>query len=57
MSVFSQQQQPQQQTGMQGSLSADGYGFSNTSYDHMHLLDTQSAVAAFKQAFSRYIDR
>ncbi|XP_049330166.1 epidermal growth factor receptor kinase substrate 8a isoform X2 [Astyanax mexicanus] len=36
---------------------ADGYAFSNTAYQRMHLLDTDMAVAAFKQAVSRHIDR
>uniref|UniRef100_A0A8B9LDU1 Epidermal growth factor receptor pathway substrate 8a n=1 Tax=Astyanax mexicanus TaxID=7994 RepID=A0A8B9LDU1_ASTMX len=42
---------------MQDFPIADGYAFSNTAYQRMHLLDTDMAVAAFKQAVSRHIDR
>ncbi|TTD62574.1 Epidermal growth factor receptor kinase substrate 8 [Bagarius yarrelli] len=40
----------------------DGYGFTTTTtttttYEHMHLPDTHTAMAAFKQAFSQHIDR
>ncbi|KAG7454494.1 hypothetical protein MATL_G00260300 [Megalops atlanticus] len=37
--------------------SADGYAFSNTAYKRKHLLDQDMAVAAFKQAVSRHVDR
>ncbi|RXN27231.1 epidermal growth factor receptor kinase substrate 8-like isoform X1 [Labeo rohita] len=36
---------------------ADGYGYSNTSYKRLHLLEPDMAVAAFKHAVSRHVDR
>ncbi|XP_060758852.1 epidermal growth factor receptor kinase substrate 8a isoform X3 [Neoarius graeffei] len=48
---------PEQQANMQEFPSAEGYGFPTTAYEHMHLLDTHMAVAAFKQAFSHHVDR
>ncbi|KAL7370570.1 hypothetical protein ABVT39_004161 [Epinephelus coioides] len=36
---------------------ADGYAFANTSYKRMQILDQESAMAAFKQAVSRRVDR
>ncbi|KAG9280577.1 epidermal growth factor receptor kinase substrate 8 isoform X3 [Astyanax mexicanus] len=47
----------EQQARVQDFPIADGYAFSNTAYQRMHLLDTDMAVAAFKQAVSRHIDR
>ncbi|XP_030623531.1 epidermal growth factor receptor kinase substrate 8a [Chanos chanos] len=48
---------PQEQPNIQDFPSADGYAFSNTAYKRMHLLDQDMAVAAFKQAVSRHVDR
>ncbi|XP_026779234.3 epidermal growth factor receptor kinase substrate 8a isoform X6 [Pangasianodon hypophthalmus] len=48
---------PEQQANVQEFPSAEGYGFTTTAYEHMHLLDTHTAVAAFKQAFSHHVDR
>ncbi|XP_053506620.1 epidermal growth factor receptor kinase substrate 8a isoform X5 [Ictalurus furcatus] len=48
---------PQQQANVQEFPSADGYGFTSAAYDHMHLLDSHTAVAALKQAFSHHVDR
>ncbi|XP_017349482.1 epidermal growth factor receptor kinase substrate 8a isoform X4 [Ictalurus punctatus] len=48
---------PQQQANVQEFPSADGYGFTSTAYDHTHLLDSHTAVAALKQAFSHHVDR
>ncbi|XP_058628269.1 epidermal growth factor receptor kinase substrate 8a isoform X2 [Onychostoma macrolepis] len=36
---------------------ADGYGYSHTSYKRLHLLEPDMAVAAFKHAVSRHVDR
>ncbi|XP_051546515.1 epidermal growth factor receptor kinase substrate 8-like isoform X2 [Myxocyprinus asiaticus] len=36
---------------------ADGYGFTHTSHKHLHLLEHDTAVAAFKHAVSRNVDR
>uniref|UniRef100_A0AAX7T7A8 Epidermal growth factor receptor kinase substrate 8-like protein 1 n=1 Tax=Astatotilapia calliptera TaxID=8154 RepID=A0AAX7T7A8_ASTCA len=36
---------------------ADGYAFTNTSYKRMQILDQDTAVAAFKHAASRRVDR
>uniref|UniRef100_A0A669C300 Epidermal growth factor receptor kinase substrate 8-like protein 1 n=1 Tax=Oreochromis niloticus TaxID=8128 RepID=A0A669C300_ORENI len=36
---------------------ADGYAFTNTSYKRMQILDQDTAVAAFKHAASRHVDR
>ncbi|XP_037398518.1 epidermal growth factor receptor kinase substrate 8a isoform X4 [Pygocentrus nattereri] len=46
-----------EQASVQDFPSGDGYAFSNTAYQRMHLLDTDMAVAAFKQAVSRHLDR
>ncbi|XP_051544385.1 epidermal growth factor receptor kinase substrate 8-like isoform X4 [Myxocyprinus asiaticus] len=35
----------------------DGYGFTNTSHKRLHLLERDAAVAAFKHAVSRHVDR
>uniref|UniRef100_A0A665VDF1 Epidermal growth factor receptor pathway substrate 8a n=1 Tax=Echeneis naucrates TaxID=173247 RepID=A0A665VDF1_ECHNA len=40
-----------------GSPPSDGYAFSNTPYKRMQILDQDAAVAAFKQAVSRRVDR
>uniref|UniRef100_A0AAY4EBR2 SH3 domain-containing protein n=1 Tax=Denticeps clupeoides TaxID=299321 RepID=A0AAY4EBR2_9TELE len=44
-------------THIQDVPSADGYAFSSTAYKRMPLLDKDMAVAAFKQAVSRHVDR
>ncbi|KAM7378620.1 hypothetical protein PAMA_013500 [Pampus argenteus] len=36
---------------------ADGYAFSNSAYKRMQVLDKDTAMAAFKQAVSRRVDR
>uniref|UniRef100_A0A673JXB6 Epidermal growth factor receptor kinase substrate 8-like protein 1 n=1 Tax=Sinocyclocheilus rhinocerous TaxID=307959 RepID=A0A673JXB6_9TELE len=36
---------------------ADGYGYSHTSHKRLHLLKPDMAVAAFKHAVSRHVDR
>ncbi|KAJ8245265.1 hypothetical protein GJAV_G00268890 [Gymnothorax javanicus] len=36
---------------------ADGYAFGHVAYKRMHLPDQETAVAAFKQAVSRHVDR
>ncbi|XP_035379550.1 epidermal growth factor receptor kinase substrate 8a isoform X3 [Electrophorus electricus] len=36
--------------------SMDGYTFSSTTSEHMHVLDTDMAMAAFKHALSRHVD-
>lgn len=46
-----------QQLAVQTFAPADGYGFTNTSYKRMQILDQDAAVAAFKQAVSRHVDR
>ncbi|XP_071771882.2 epidermal growth factor receptor kinase substrate 8a isoform X2 [Centroberyx gerrardi] len=46
-----------QEVRPEGFPPADGYAFSNTAYKRMHLLDPDMAVAAFKQAVSRRVDR
>ncbi|XP_067110441.1 LOW QUALITY PROTEIN: epidermal growth factor receptor kinase substrate 8a [Osmerus mordax] len=45
------------QPAVQDFPSTDGYAFGNTAYKRMHLLDQEMAVAAFKQAVSRHVDR
>uniref|UniRef100_A0A9J7YTX5 SH3 domain-containing protein n=1 Tax=Cyprinus carpio carpio TaxID=630221 RepID=A0A9J7YTX5_CYPCA len=35
----------------------DGYGYRHTSYKRLHLLEPDTAVAAFKHAVSRHVDR
>uniref|UniRef100_A0A8C2IZ67 Epidermal growth factor receptor kinase substrate 8-like protein 1 n=1 Tax=Cyprinus carpio TaxID=7962 RepID=A0A8C2IZ67_CYPCA len=35
----------------------DGYGYKHTSYKRLHLLEPDTAVAAFKHAVSRHVDR
>ncbi|XP_029901312.1 epidermal growth factor receptor kinase substrate 8a isoform X2 [Myripristis murdjan] len=47
----------QEQAAGQHFPSTDGYAFSNSAYKRMHLLDQDMAMAAFKQAVSRRIDR
>ncbi|XP_041934318.1 epidermal growth factor receptor kinase substrate 8a isoform X1 [Alosa sapidissima] len=48
----------QEQLNVQDFPSADGYAFGNTAYkSSIHLLDQDLAVAAFKQAVSRHVDR
>ncbi|XP_070848390.1 epidermal growth factor receptor kinase substrate 8a isoform X1 [Chaetodon trifascialis] len=47
----------QEQMAVQTFPPADGYAFSNTSYKRMHILDQEAAMAAFKQAVSRHVDR
>ncbi|XP_067284673.1 epidermal growth factor receptor kinase substrate 8a isoform X3 [Pseudorasbora parva] len=42
---------------VQDFSSADGYGFSNSSFKPLHRLEPHMAVAAFKQAVSRHVDR
>ncbi|XP_028809600.1 epidermal growth factor receptor kinase substrate 8a isoform X3 [Denticeps clupeoides] len=46
-----------EQAHIQDVPSADGYAFSSTAYKRMPLLDKDMAVAAFKQAVSRHVDR
>ncbi|KAJ8373476.1 hypothetical protein SKAU_G00040560 [Synaphobranchus kaupii] len=46
-----------EQPGVQAFPSAEGYAFGNTAYKRMHQLDQDMAVAAFKQAVSRHVDR
>ncbi|XP_064174912.1 epidermal growth factor receptor kinase substrate 8a isoform X3 [Anguilla rostrata] len=43
--------------GVQAFPPADGYAFGNTAYRRAHPLDQDTAVAAFKQAVSRHVDR
>ncbi|XP_038563896.1 epidermal growth factor receptor kinase substrate 8a isoform X2 [Micropterus salmoides] len=47
----------QEHSAVQKFPPADGYAFSNTSYKRMQILDQDAAVAAFKQAVSRHVDR
>ncbi|XP_040885686.1 epidermal growth factor receptor kinase substrate 8a isoform X5 [Toxotes jaculatrix] len=47
----------QEQAAVQTFPPADGYAFSNTSYKRMQILDQDTAMAAFKQAVSRRVDR
>ncbi|XP_030005795.1 epidermal growth factor receptor kinase substrate 8a isoform X2 [Sphaeramia orbicularis] len=47
----------QEQAAVQRFPPVDGYAFSNTSYKRMQILDQDTAVAAFKQAISRRVDR
>ncbi|XP_026182739.1 epidermal growth factor receptor kinase substrate 8a [Mastacembelus armatus] len=47
----------QEQSAVQRFPPADGYAFSNTSYKRMQILDQDTAMAAFKQAVSRRVDR
>ena len=42
---------------MQTFPPADGYAFSNAAYKRLQVLDQDAAVAAFKQAVSRHVDR
>ncbi|XP_053199956.1 epidermal growth factor receptor kinase substrate 8a isoform X3 [Scomber japonicus] len=46
----------QEQSGVQRFPPADGYAFSSA-YKRMQILDQDSAMAAFKQAISRRVDR
>ncbi|XP_061085229.1 epidermal growth factor receptor kinase substrate 8a [Conger conger] len=46
-----------EQPGVQAFPPADGYAFGNTAYKRKQLLDQDTAVAAFKQAVSRHVDR
>lgn len=46
-----------QQSAVQTFPPADGYAFANTSYKRMQILDQDAAVAAFKQAVGRRVDR
>lgn len=46
-----------QQAAVQMFPPADGYAFTNTTYKRMQILDQDAAVAAFKQAVSRRVDR
>ncbi|XP_030005796.1 epidermal growth factor receptor kinase substrate 8a isoform X3 [Sphaeramia orbicularis] len=46
-----------QEAAVQRFPPVDGYAFSNTSYKRMQILDQDTAVAAFKQAISRRVDR
>ncbi|ROL47227.1 Epidermal growth factor receptor kinase substrate 8 [Anabarilius grahami] len=48
---------PHHQPVVQDFTCADGYGYSNNSYKRLHLLEPDMAVAAFKQAVSRHVDR
>uniref|UniRef100_A0A8C1V709 Epidermal growth factor receptor kinase substrate 8-like protein 1 n=1 Tax=Cyprinus carpio TaxID=7962 RepID=A0A8C1V709_CYPCA len=50
-------QRPVDQPLVQDFPGADGYGYSNTSYKRLHLLEQDMAVAAFKHAVSRHVDR
>lgn len=45
------------QSAVQRFPPADGYAFSNTSYKRMQILDQDTAMAAFKHAVSRHVDR
>ncbi|XP_030576434.1 epidermal growth factor receptor kinase substrate 8a isoform X2 [Archocentrus centrarchus] len=47
----------QEQAAVQRFPPADGYAFANTSYKRMQILDQDTAMAAFKQAASRHVDR
>ncbi|XP_062238279.1 epidermal growth factor receptor kinase substrate 8a isoform X2 [Platichthys flesus] len=46
-----------QETALQSFPPTDGYAFSNTPYKHTQILDQDVAVAAFKHAVSRHVDR
>ncbi|XP_015208463.1 epidermal growth factor receptor kinase substrate 8a isoform X3 [Lepisosteus oculatus] len=46
-----------EQPSVQDFPPSDGYAFSNTAYKRGHYLDQEMAVAAFKQAVSRHVDR
>uniref|UniRef100_I3JKV8 Epidermal growth factor receptor kinase substrate 8-like protein 1 n=1 Tax=Oreochromis niloticus TaxID=8128 RepID=I3JKV8_ORENI len=46
-----------QEVALQRFPPADGYAFTNTSYKRMQILDQDTAVAAFKHAASRHVDR
>ncbi|XP_005734240.1 epidermal growth factor receptor kinase substrate 8a isoform X3 [Pundamilia nyererei] len=46
-----------QEVALQRFSPADGYAFTNTSYKRMQILDQDTAVAAFKHAASRRVDR
>ncbi|XP_066580451.1 epidermal growth factor receptor kinase substrate 8a isoform X2 [Amia ocellicauda] len=46
-----------EQSSVQDFPAGDGYAFSKTAYKRGHHLDQESAVAAFKQAVSRHVDR
>ncbi|XP_073694540.1 epidermal growth factor receptor kinase substrate 8a isoform X4 [Garra rufa] len=48
---------PLEQPVVQDFPHADGYGYSNTSYKRLHQLEPDLAVAAFKHAVSRHVDR
>ncbi|XP_072233543.1 epidermal growth factor receptor kinase substrate 8a isoform X1 [Leuresthes tenuis] len=47
----------QEQTAVQRFPPADGYAFSNSSYKRLQMLDQDTAMAAFKHAVSRRVDR
>ncbi|XP_026218476.1 epidermal growth factor receptor kinase substrate 8a isoform X3 [Anabas testudineus] len=46
-----------QESAVQMFPPADGYAFTNTTYKRMQILDQDTAMAAFKQAVSRHVDR
>ncbi|CAB1413270.1 unnamed protein product [Pleuronectes platessa] len=46
-----------QETALQSLPPTDGYAFSNTPYKRTQILDQDAAVAAFKHAVSRHVDR
>ncbi|XP_059366520.1 epidermal growth factor receptor kinase substrate 8a isoform X4 [Carassius carassius] len=48
---------PLDQPLVQDFPGADGYGYKHTSYKRLHLLEPDTAVAAFKHAVSRHVDR
>ncbi|XP_026066086.1 epidermal growth factor receptor kinase substrate 8 isoform X1 [Carassius auratus] len=50
-------QRPADQPLVQDFPGADGYDYSHTSYKRLHLLEPDMAVAAFKHAVSRHVDR
>ncbi|XP_016302895.1 LOW QUALITY PROTEIN: epidermal growth factor receptor kinase substrate 8-like [Sinocyclocheilus anshuiensis] len=50
-------QRPVDQPVVQDFPGADGYGYSHTSHKRLHLLKPDMAVAAFKHAVSRHVDR
>ncbi|KAK2882795.1 epidermal growth factor receptor kinase substrate 8a isoform X2 [Channa argus] len=47
----------QEQSAVQKFPPADGYAITNTSFKRMQILDQDAAVAAFKQAVGRRVDR
>ncbi|KAM4615227.1 epidermal growth factor receptor kinase substrate 8a isoform 2-T2 [Polymixia lowei] len=50
-------QRTEEQLMVQNLPPADGYAFGNTAYRRTQLLDQDMALAAFKQAVSRHVDR